>query len=124
MIRTKSVTMNELKFEVKGNTYTIKVPTAGDMIDIERLKMILSGGYYNEMMRTTTISAQESLLIIDIQACFSILNQKLMQDLKCEDIKKLSIEDYRVLRTAYMENFVPWWNNWLKLFKGEEKSGE
>jgi hypothetical protein len=116
--------MNELRFEVQGNTYTIKVPTAGDMIDIERLKMILSGGYYNEMMRTTTISAQESLLIIDIQACFSVLNPQLMADLKCEDVKKLSIEDYRVLKTAYLENFVPWWNNWLKLFKGEEKSGE
>jgi hypothetical protein len=124
MIRTKSAIMNELKFEVQGNTYTIKVPTAGDMIDIERLKMILSGGYYNEMMRTTTVSAQESLLVIDIQACFSVLNQKLMADLKCEDVKKLSVEDYRVLRNAYVKEFLPWWNNWLKLFKGEENSGE
>lgn len=116
--------MTELKFEVKGNTYTIKVPTVGDMIDIERLRMILSGGYYNEMMRTTTTSAQESLLIIDIQACFSVLCPKLMEDLKCEDVKKLAVDDYRILRLAYTEKFVPWWNSWLKLFKGEEKSGE
>jgi hypothetical protein len=116
--------MSELKFEVKGNTYTIKVPTAGDMIDVERLKMILSGGYYNEMMRTTTVSAQESLMVIDIQAHFSVLCPKFLEDLKCEDIKKLSIEDYRILKEAYMGKFVPWWNNWLKLLKGEEKSGE
>ena len=49
--------MGELKFEVKGNTYTIKVPTPGDMIDVERMKMVLSSGYYSEMMRTSTISA-------------------------------------------------------------------
>ena len=64
--------MNELKLEVEGNTYVIKVPTPGDMIDIERMKMILSGGYYSEMIRTNTLSAQESLMIIDIQSHFSI----------------------------------------------------
>lgn len=114
--------MSELKFEVRSNTYTVKVPTAGDMIDVERIKMILSGGYYNEMMRTGTVSAQESLLVIDIQSHFQVLCPKLLEDLKCEDIKRLSIEDYRELREAYVKGFVPWWNNWLKLFKGEEKS--
>ena len=40
--------MNELKFEVRGNSYTIKVPTPGDMIDVERMKMVLSSGYYKD----------------------------------------------------------------------------
>lgn len=112
--------MSELKFEVKGNSYTIKVPTPGDMIDVERMKMILSGGFYGEMIRTSSVSAQESLIVIDIQSHFSIQCPDLMKDLKCEDVRKLSIEDYQVLRSAYTKEFVPWWNNWLKLFKGED----
>jgi hypothetical protein len=113
--------MTELKFEVKGNTYTIKVPTPGDMIDVERIKQALSGGYYDNMMRTSTISAQESLLVIDIQAHFSVLCPSLMTDLKAEDVRKLTAEDYRELKNAYTKQFIPWWNNWLKLFRGEDE---
>jgi len=113
--------MSELKFEVKGNEYSIKVPTPGDMIDVERMKMALSSGYYNEMMRTSTISAQESLMVIDIQSHFSVQCPKLMEDLKCEDVRKLAAEDYRVLKIAYVKQFLPWWNLWLKLFRGEDE---
>lgn len=112
--------MSELKFEVKGNTYTIKVPTPGDMIDVERRKMVLSSGYYNEMMRTSTVSAQESLMVIDIQSHFSVQCPDLMKDLKCDDINKLSVEDYQVLKSAYTKQFLPWWNIWLQLFRGED----
>jgi hypothetical protein len=112
--------MSELKFEVKGNTYTIKVPTPGTMIDVERRKMVLSSGYYNEMMRTSTISAQEALTVIDIQAHMSVQCPELMKDLKCEDITKLTPEDYQVMKKAYKDNFMPWWNAWLNLFRGED----
>jgi hypothetical protein len=113
--------MGELTFVVKGNTYTIKVPTPGDMIDVERMKQVLSAGFYGEMMRTNSISAQESLMVIDIQAHFAILCPQLMKDIKAEDVRKLTIEDYRELKTAYTTQFVPWWNNWLKLFRGEDE---
>ena len=112
--------MTELTFEVKGNSYTIKVPTPGDMIDVERMKMVLSSGYYNEMMRTNTVSAQESLMVIDIQSSFSVLCPQLMTDLKCEDVRKMAAEDYQVLKTAYTKQYIPWWNAWLKLFRGED----
>ena len=112
--------MTELSLQVKGNTYTIEVPTVGDMIDVERMKMALSNGFYNEMMRTQTITAQESLMAIDIQSHFTILSPKLISDLKCEDIRKLSGNDYRELKKAYVEGFLPWWNNWVKLFKEED----
>lgn len=112
--------MNELNFEVSGNTYTIKVPTVGDMLQVERMKMALTGGYYNDMMKTGTVSAQETLLLVDIQSHLSILCPKLMTDLKCEDVQRLTPEDYSKLRKVYIDKFVPWWNNWLKLFKGEE----
>ena len=113
--------MSELIFEVKGNTYTIKVPTPGNMIDVERIKQALSGGYYDNMMRTGTISAQETLMVIDIQAHFSVQCPDLMKDLKCEDVRNLSAEDYQVLKSAYVKQFIPWWNNWLKLFRGEDE---
>jgi hypothetical protein len=90
------------------------------MIAVERMKMALSSGYYNEMMRTNTVSAQESLMVIDIQAHFSILCPSLMADLKCEDINKLAVEDYRVLKIAFTKQYIPWWNVWLKLFQGED----
>lgn len=112
--------MTELKFDVKGNTYTIHVPTVGDMVDVERLKMALSNGFYNEMMRTITVSAQEALTAIDIQACFSVLCPRLLEDLKCSDIKRMSVEDYAELKQAYEKQYLPWWNIWLQLFKGTE----
>ena len=111
--------MNELTFEVEGNTYTIKVPTVGQMNDVERLKMILSGGYYNEMIKTLTFTSQEALMVIDIQSSLSVLCPKLIEDLKCTDIKKLSATDYVKLKKVYIELFIPWWNKWLEIFKGE-----
>jgi hypothetical protein len=113
--------MTELKFEVHGNSYTIKVPSPGNMIDVERLKMALSGGYYDNMMRTNTVSAQESLMVIDIQSHFNILCPQLIKDMKCEDISKMTAEDYRELKIAYTKQFIPWWNNWLQLFRGEDE---
>ena len=112
--------MTELKLVVRGNNYVIKVPTPGDMIDVERMKMALSNGYYGDMMRTSTVSAQESLMVIDIQSHFSILCPDLMKDLKCEDVRKLSTEDYQELKSVFVKQFIPWWNNWLKLFRSED----
>ena len=113
--------MTELTFDLKGNSYTIKVPEIGNMIDIERLRMVLSGGYYFEMLKNSTFTSQESLMVIDIQATFSILCPQLMEDLKCSDIKKLDAKDYRELRKVYVEKFIPWWNNWLTILKGDKE---
>lgn len=111
----------ELSLTVKGNNYTIKVPEIGHMIDIERLRMVLSGGYYFEMLKNNTFTSQESLMVIDIQSTFSILCPQLMEDLQCSDLKKLSATDYKELRKAYVDKFMPWWNNWLNILKGDKE---
>jgi broad specificity phosphatase PhoE len=105
-----------LNFKVKGKEYPVQVPTVGQYYDIEASKQVLGKGFYNSIIQSNMQTASHAADMIDIEAFMSILVPELMKDLKCKNFKELGVEDYLELKDAYEEQFIPWWENVLKLF--------
>ena len=101
------------------NEYTIKPPTVGQFYDIEVNKQIYGKGVYGAVIKTTTHSAQNAADMIDIEAHLRVLmpEEFFKDDLKVESFQDLGIEDYHALRTSYLKQFMPWWNEILDLLK-------
>ena len=105
----------ELIFEVLGNTYKIEFPTVGKFQTIESLKQVLSKGMYSSLMTTGTVSSVNALDMIDIESYLTVLAPEILKDLKCDRFSDLGIVDYMTLKKAYDEQFIPWWNDIMKL---------
>lgn len=48
--------------------------------------------------------------MIDMEAYFSVLCSKLIEDLRCNSFSDLGLLDYMELKKVFKEKFVPWWN--------------
>ena len=99
-------------FKLKSNEYTISIPNPGQLVDIESQKAILSSGLYADIMNSGTLGSNYSLDVIDIQAYLSVLCPELMKDMKVPT-REMDLFDFRELRDAYVEQFVPWVNEWM-----------
>jgi len=105
----------QINFTVKGNSYMIEFPTVGKFQQIETMKQISSRGMYSSFISTSTLSSNEALTMIDVEAYLTVLAPKLLKDLKCDSFNELGIEDYLELKKAFQEQFIPWWNAILDL---------
>jgi hypothetical protein len=110
-----------LTFRLKGNEYFIEFPRVGEYRRIETLKQSLSLNTYGSMVRSMTAAAEEALDMIDMEAYFSVMCPKLIEDLKCDSFSDLGLLDYKELKREYQEKFVPWWNDIQKLLQPEPK---
>ena len=110
-----------LELKVKGMTYVIEFPTVGKFQLIESNKQIISKGMYSSLLSTATVASYEALDMIDTEAYLSVLAPKLIEALKCKNFSDLDIEDYLELKKAYKTQFLPWWNDIMKLFVPEQK---
>lgn len=114
--------MNEiLNFEFKGKVYTIEYPNVGKYRQIEILKQSISMGQYGNLFRTMTRQSEESLDMVDMEAYFSTLCPKMLRDLKIDTFNELSLIDCKILKKAYQEQFVPWWNEIEEMLRPEPK---
>lgn len=98
---------------INTDTYTVTVPTAGQLLEIENMKVALSV-YYREIADKQTILGNLALDIVDMQAYFTALCPQLLLDLKTP-IHKMTLPDLLQLRKVFSEQFIPWWNEWVKL---------
>ena len=108
-----------LKFSISQgddtNIYEVKIPTAGQLIDIEVEKTRLSSGLYGSMARVGTASSSGALDVIDVSAYLRVLVPALMKDLKVANITDLDIFDFKLLMKDYSEQFLPWVNDWQRV---------
>ena len=111
-----------LELNVKGNKYTIEFPTVGVFQNIETMKQVLSNGMYSSLMGMHTVSASESLDMVDMESYFTVLAPKLIKDLKCDSFGQLGLEDYLELKEIYNKSFMPWWEQILELLQNKKKS--
>lgn len=117
MISNLSQTLTlSIQDKATTNTYVIRVPDGGQMLDIENMKAALTL-YYREMSDKGTVLSNLALDIVDMTAYFSILCPNLIRDLHVP-ISKLSLPDILQLRQSFTEQFIPWWNQWVSLING------
>lgn len=107
----------KIVLNVKGNSYTIEFPNVGRFQSVETAKQVISKGMYTSLLSTPTHSAIEVLDMIDMEACFSVLCPNLLKELKCKSFGDLDIADYKELKTVYIDQFLPWWNQILEMLR-------
>jgi hypothetical protein len=93
------------KVKIGNNEYEISYPNVGQTLEIENLKMILSGNSYGDLVKSSHKTAVELLNLIDGVAYFSVLAEGFKSDFKIEDFTKMEIEQQRQIS----KGFIPFW---------------
>jgi hypothetical protein len=103
-----------------GKAYTVKFPNAGQFIDVEVKKALLSQNQYNRLNNMRTNGADTALSLIEATAYFSILIPQLEEDLNgFKNLFELSMIEIKPMLKAYRETFVPWYAQWLDILKDD-----
>jgi len=103
-----------LIFSIKGKSYQMTFPRVGEYRTIEAMKQTLSLNTYGSMSRSMLTSSEEALDMIDMEAYFSVLCPKLIEDMKCQ-FSELGLVDYMEIKRVFKEKFIPWWGEIEKL---------
>lgn len=108
-----------LNFKVKSskgeNIYPVSTPNTGQLIQIEKLKTIMTGGQYGAMISNRTLDAKEALDKVDIVANLTVLCPKLIKELKMDSWTDMDPMDFKELEAQYNAQFKPWYDE----FKAE-----
>jgi tRNA-dihydrouridine synthase len=104
-----------ISFTIKDNTYELRIPNNGQLIDIESMKQMLSKGMYRAMNNTGTVNTAAALDIIDMTAMFTVLCPKLVKDLNVTSLLDLDILDSQELIQVYREQVAEWIISWQRL---------
>lgn len=103
-------------FTLKGNSYKVEFPTAGQFIDIETKKAELSNGQWGQLIKSPTISTFRSIQIIECIATLSIICPQLISDLKVKRLEDLDLIDLVEIYKVYQKNIYPWYTEWFQEF--------
>jgi len=115
MERTHSFKVTTSK--IKDQEYKMEVPTAGQLIAIERAKANLAGGDYGKILANNTIGSNYALDVIDMTAYLNVLCPQLFTDLKVESLMDLDIFDMKQLRATWDDDCVAWIQSWQSVLR-------
>ena len=93
---------------ILGKDYTIEYPNVGQVYQMEAVKQLLGKGYYNSILAAPTRLAQAAADAIEIEALFSVLSPKLLDDLKVKSFGDLGLDDFRIIQEEYKTVVYPW----------------
>jgi hypothetical protein len=108
----RQITFKVLVGESETRDFTLKIPTGGQLVQIENLKAVYSTNNYQGIVQSGTVGANYALDLVDMNAYVSVLVPKLIEELKMKDLFELDIFDLQAVKTAYHEQMVPWINEW------------
>lgn len=103
MLQTKT------KQKIGAKEYEMEFPNVGQVLEVENLKMLLSGNSYGQLIRSGHNTAVELLNLIDGVAYFSVLAPNFKEDFKIEDFTKIGALEQKQISIA----FVKFWT-WYK----------
>jgi len=101
----------------QDQTFEIKFPTNGQLIDIETMKVTLSNGLYRQLVSANNVPANIALDLVDSIATFSILIPALKTHLKVDNILDLSPIETKDMVKAYKTQYFPWYSEWIKVLQ-------
>lgn len=110
----------EIVLKIKGNNYTVKFPTVGQLRTIESLKQELTAGQYGAMAQSNLKRQWDAIESVDVEAFFSVLIPTLTRDLKVP-ISKIDAIDFKEIVNIYRTQFVPWYEDWYELFSATDE---
>lgn len=105
---------DSVQITVENNTYTIKLPNTGQLIDIEVLKNRISKGQYLNLISGTN-DAIYSSAIVDAISSFSVLIPDLEKDINYKNILELPLIKMKSILDQYINVYKPWYNEWMNV---------
>lgn len=97
-----------LVFTFRGVQYSTERFTVGKMIDIWKMRSVLTMGTYGQIYRMALTDADEALLAIDIEVFLNVLCPKFIKDMAVDSVRDLGIMDYNELKEFYKSDLLPW----------------
>jgi|JI9StandDraft_2_1071091.scaffolds.fasta_scaffold36990_3 hypothetical protein len=105
---SKQIPAAELSITIGNNVYVMKRPNIGQIIDMERMKLKMTGGTHNQMLFSSSQS-QEAYIFTDMVAVFTVLlGDKLQTDLRVASLLELTPDQAKDLVAAYENKVFPW----------------
>ena len=101
-------------FTHKGNSFEVKVPNVGQIIDIETRKSILSQGQYGKLVSFRTKDGEKALDFIDCVATLTVLCPKFVEGLKVSLLELDSTDMAEVIKD-YKDQIDTWLKDLEKL---------
>ncbi len=108
---------SEITVKIEDNSYALKLPTVGQLIDIENMKSAIASSGFN--LREE--SGAYANLMNDAVATFSILIPTLSKDLNAKSLYDLNLIQSKKVARAYVKEFKPWWDNWIKEINSDDE---
>lgn len=105
----KETPKSEIVLNIGENSYKLKFPDTGQLIDLEQAKSRL-----NPPRNQTTSAIWAYNLAIAIET-FSILIPDLQKDMNVKDFYKLSAQESSELVKVYVKVFKPWYDAWMEI---------
>ena len=117
----KPLPSRKITVQIKQNSYEIEFPNTGKLIDIELMKMSMTGNKYGALADSGTTSGDYARFTIDMIANLTVLTPDLKKDLKVNSISELDILDSKYLLKIYLKQILPWLNEWQTLLNSDDE---
>jgi hypothetical protein len=124
MTSEKEIPASKIDLAILGNSYSLDFPNVGQLIDIERLKIKMSGSTYNELLFGTTRQSQLAFTAVEAIATFTVLIPKLKEDLTLKSLLELPLPRVKELTDVYEKQFYPWYKDWFNIINEESSVKE
>lgn len=112
----------EIVLKIKENSYTVKFPDTGTLVDLEERKARIPFPNSNS---SSSLWAYNLTIAIET---FRMLVPKLQEDLNVKDFYKLELLESKELVVVYLRVFKPWFEKWIEIitdiFEGDEKGSK
>lgn len=99
----------EIKFALKGRTFTAKFPNVGQIIDMESLKQALTNGRYGEMAKSGVASMFYALDLVDAIAFIQVCVPAASAYFDVRNYSELNIDESNDILEAYTKTIRPWY---------------
>lgn len=108
-----------VEVKLNGNQYTVPFPNAGQLLEIESMKILLTGGTYGQLARSEHKTATEMLDLVDAVAYFHVLIPAFKNVLPIEKFAETDAVMSAKVRKAFVNVYYPFFE---KVNKDIEKA--
>jgi hypothetical protein len=93
---------------IGDTTYSIEYPNVGQVLDIENLKILLSGDMYSSLVKSVHKTGLDLLNLIDGVAYFSVLADGFKKKYDIEKFTAMGGVEQAQIKQAFVKQFWPW----------------
>ena len=105
----KEMPKKELILTIGDNSYTVKFPDTGTLIDLEQAKARL---FSPKNQTNSALWAYNLAIAIET---FRILIPDLQKDMNVKSFDRLELMESQALVKAYINHFRPWFEDWMDI---------